>query len=63
MTTALFHRVCGSSFRLVDYEDIHKVVVAYRLTLSHGSQPGYTVVPASNTLLFSISEYHFSEWD
>lgn len=33
MTTILFHSVCGSSFRLEDYEDICYVVVAYRLTL------------------------------
>ena len=53
MTTYSF-TVCVDPLGLADYEDICylQVFIAYRLTLSHGSQPDYTDISASNALIF-----------
>lgn len=55
MTTYSF-TVCVDPLALADYEDICylQVFIAYRLTLSHGSQPDYTDISASNALIFSL---------
>lgn len=37
MTTIFFHSMCGSSFRLEDYECVCYGVAAYRLTLIYGT--------------------------
>lgn len=55
MTTYSF-TVCVDPLGLADYEDTCylEVVIAYRLTLSRGSQPGYTDISVSNALFFSL---------